>query len=804
MISSVLFMNQDWVLPALLFLMAAALLAAWSYRRSRLPWRWAGSCLTLKLLGVAALVFALLDPHWAEQRAKPGANDLVLLADNSQGMQIKDVGQTSSRGEQLRELLTRDDAPWLNRLRENFQLRRYAFDTRLEYTHDFHSLDFSGRATSLGHSLDTLKSRMENRPLAAVILFTDGNATDLAETPYDLEGFPPIYPVLIGGNTPLQDVAIERVTVNQTVFEDNPVTLQVSVQAHGYSGRKIAVQVFEFSPADSGSPAGPKLIAQQDENVRDQSGRLNFRFSLRPENRGLVFFQIRTAPLNELDRFPDAEASSEATLANNQRTVAVQLDQGPYRLLYVGGRPNWEYKFMNRALAEDDQLELTALIRLAKREPKFEFRGRAGERANPFFRGIDPADEEAERYDQPVLLRLNTRDQEELRAGFPSTAAELFQYHGIIAGSLEAEFFSREQMALLRRFVSERGGGFLMLGGAESFQEGGYQDTPISELLPVYLRASHRDRRPAHYNFSLTREGWLQPWIRLRATEAEEKNRLQTMPPFQVMNRVAGVKPGATALALFKDAQGTEYPGLTVQRFGHGRSAAFTLGDYWRWGTQSEQNQKDLAKSWRQIARWLVSDTPQRIDLRASPLPDDSRHGVRLEARAKNASFEPLENAAIELHTRFLGPASSPTEEEEQLVQPPVFIRAEPSSTEPGLYEAHYVPRWNGAYHVRAQVKDEKGNVVGKAETGWTSDPAAEEFKSLQPNRELLDRIARQTGGQVFTPDALDQLAALLPRREAPFRETWTTPIWHTPAFFVFALACFVGEWGLRRWKGLP
>jgi len=26
----------------------------------------------------------------------------------------------------------------------------------------------------------------------------------------------------------------------------------------------------------------------------------------------------------------------------------------------------------------------------------------------------------------------------------------------------------------------------------------------------------------------------------------------------------------------------------------------------------------------------------------------------------------------------------------------------------------------------------------------------------------------------------------------------------HTSAMFVFALACFLGEWGLRRWKGLP
>jgi hypothetical protein len=38
----------------------------------------------------------------------------------------------------------------------------------------------------------------------------------------------------------------------------------------------------------------------------------------------------------------------------------------------------------------------------------------------------------------------------------------------------------------------------------------------------------------------------------------------------------------------------------------------------------------------------------------------------------------------------------------------------------------------------------------------------------------------------------------------SPVMEGWTTPAWHTPALFGFALACLVAEWGLRRWKGLP
>jgi hypothetical protein len=79
---------------------------------------------------------------------------------------------------------------------------------------------------------------------------------------------------------------------------------------------------------------------------------------------------------------------------------------------------------------------------VAKREPKFDFRGRAGETSNPLFRGFgDQGRETAERYDQPVLTRLNTRDELELRAGFPKTPEELYGFRAIILDDIEAEFF---------------------------------------------------------------------------------------------------------------------------------------------------------------------------------------------------------------------------------------------------------------------------------------------------------------------------------------------------------------------------
>jgi hypothetical protein len=81
---------------------------------------------------------------------------------------------------------------------------------------------------------------------------------------------------------------------------------------------------------------------------------------------------------------------------------------------------------------------------------------------------------------------------------------------------------------------------------------------------------------------------------------------------------------------------------------------------------------------------------------------------------------------------------------------------------------------------------------------------AAEEFRSLTPNLALLEELAKKTGGEVIAAGDLEKFVRGLPARKAPVMETRLEPLWHTPVMFLLALAFFLGEWGVRRWKGLP
>lgn len=787
LLTTLIFSAQNRLWLAAVALGAIVLAVLWSYRSGPpAGLRWV--CAGLKIMGAAALCACLLEPLWSHQRARPGANVFAVLADNSQSLQIKDNGEARSRADALRTLLDPQRTQWQAALEDSYDVRRFSFDNRLQATRDLSELTFDGRGTALGSALRGLRERFDGRPLAGVLLFTDGNATDLPGASLDLAGLPPIYPMVLGRRAAFCDTAIGRVTVNQTAFEDAPVTIEADVSAVGLTGESILAQLFDSS--------GRKVL-EASQRARKHDDTLTFRLQCRPEKPGVTFYRLGVGLKTEVVGTNTPATSREVTLANNTRMIPVDRGQGQHRVLYVAGRPNWEYKFMNRAVQEDPQVQLVGLIRIARREAKFDFRGRGGETSNPLFRGFgNQSREDAERYDQPVLVRLNTRDELELRGGFPSTAEELYRYEAVILDDLEAEFFSPDQALLLQRFVSERGGGLLMLGGMECFQQGGYERTPIGEMLPLYLKRAEHTDAPGPVKFNLEREGWLQAWARLRENESDEKARLQEMPLFQLLNVAHEIKPGASIIATATDERGKQYPALATQRFGRGRTGACTVGDLWRWGMLNQETHRDLDKCWRQLVRWLVADAPQQVELTAEPA--EAGQAVNLQVRARDGKFHPLDDAAVSIEIQPLTTATTNS------ASGPLRLRAEPSLKEPGLYEVTYVPRSTGGYLAHAIATNSVGVEVGRAEAGWTTDLAAEEFRSLQPNFGLLQEIARRTGGELISPDQLEQFARRLPARKAPVMEDSTAPAWHTPAVLAFALACFAGEWGLRRWKGMP
>jgi len=275
------------------------------------------------------------------------------------------------------------------------------------------------------------------------------------------------------------------------------------------------------------------------------------------------------------------------------------------------------------------------------------------------------------------------------------------------------------------------------------------------------------------------------------AAQQKEATFTQIINDVKLLPTGGAAKPAAMVVATVSDGK-RDYPALVTQRFGRGRTAALMVGDLWHTGLGDEARQKDLGRAWRQMLRWLVADVPDAVEVRAEPQAD--AQSVRLDVRARDAKFEPIENARVTVKIERVGAKGADAE---------VTLPAEASTKEPGLYSASYIPRESGGYRVTASVVNESGATAGTAMTGWSTNLDCEEFRLLAPNRALMEQVAQKTGGEVVAPERLEEFAGEMPGRKAPITETVTEPLWHTPMMFLFALACFLGEWGLRRRWGL-
>ena len=775
--------SPQWMLGAAIVLGVAALALLWSYGRAPARRSVRIAAALLKGIGFAALALSLVEPLLTGMKPRRGANAFVILADNSQSMLIRDGKDTKTRGDWLRDRLAKENR-WNTRLEQDFDVRRYVFDSHLRATEGFDALTFDGVGSAVTTSLSAIARRFRGLPIAGVLLLTDGNRTDTEDI--DWSQLPPIYAVAPPSRGVARDIGVSRVSINQTNFESAPAVVRADVSAAGFAGESIVAAIID----ESG-----KEVERQEAKAPDDDKPLSFRFQFRPEHKGISFYSVHAFAASEdkaQDPAADPPATSEQTLANNSRLVVVDQGGGPYRVLYVSGRPDWEFKFLRRALSEDDQVQLLGLLRIARRQPKFDFRDSRDRSASRLFDGFDhPDPDTAERADQPVLIRLGVLDEVELRDGFPKSADELYRYHAIILDDLESSFFTPDQLALLRNFVSQRGGGLLMLGGPDSFAAGKYDRTPVGELLPVYLDRVASNTADVEYTLNLTREGWLQPWVRMRKTEEEEKQRMAQMPGFPTLNRSSGIKPGAVVLAEVLDREGNTIPALVAQQFGKGRVGALMLGQLWRWGLRREDpRESDLERSWRQTVRWLVADVPARVNVSVRPKADMSSPAVDLRVQVRDGEYLPLDNAKVALKI------SLPNGEN-------LTLDAEPDGRESGSYAATYMTKLPGAYRVVASATAPDGASVGDREAGWAAQPAADEFAHLQPDRDFLQTIATSTKGEVIDGDRLESFVASLDSRNAPIEEPWYSPLWHQPLYFLIAIACLTAEWGIRRVNGL-
>jgi len=78
-------------------------------------------------------------------------------------------------------------------------------------------------------------------------------------------------------------------------------------------------------------------------------------------------------------------------------------------------------------------------------------------------------------------------------AGAPERLLDLLNYDAVVMAGVTAEQLSENQLRLMKEYVYEFGGAFVMVGGDRGFGAGGYAGTDIEEVLPVKMKLSEKE-----------------------------------------------------------------------------------------------------------------------------------------------------------------------------------------------------------------------------------------------------------------------------------------------------------------------
>ena len=88
-----------------------------------------------------------------------------------------------------------------------------------------------------------------------------------------------------------------------------------------------------------------------------------------------------------------------------------------------------------------------------------------------------------------ALMRVLERTNIDARAvpatQFPTRLSEMLDADAVVLVNTDNSQFTLQQQNLLCRYVTELGGGMIMIGGPESFGAGGWIGSPVAKILPV-------------------------------------------------------------------------------------------------------------------------------------------------------------------------------------------------------------------------------------------------------------------------------------------------------------------------------
>ncbi len=759
---------EAWIV--FVFGLLAAVAIAATYRAERLSRARRVALATIRCGIVALVVIMLCRPALVLQRNKIESSHVALVLDASLSMATQDAaapaptpsGKTS-RLQAVQDVLLAEDATALRRLLELNAIQLYTFAGSAESSAFAGSADAlpglaeairatraDGVSTDLARAIEHVIEKGQGRRLAAVVLASDGRATQPTSLKDAIELAAgrqvPIYPVRVGSQDPVPDVEVGPLRAQDGVFVNDLLAVEAQLSARGLTQpTSVRVNLIEDKTGN--------IVAFENITVEPSAPAAVVELRTKLTRGGSARFRVEAVGL------PD-----EHNMENNVDRVDVTILEGGLRVLYVEGYPRYEYRYLKNALLREPTLQLSAYLL--------------------------EADEQFVQEGAEAIRR------------FPDTPEELGRFDLILFGDVDPRggWLTAAQMNMLLDFVGHEGGGFGLIAGERAAPHR-FLGTPLERLLPVAIDPGFQGRYDAAlttgFDPRLTPEGRRNRLLRFTADREANVGLLDSLPELFWIARTLGPKPGASVLLehpTLRTLSGS-MPVVVTGRYGAGKLFFQATDDTWRWRRHTGELLHDTY--WIHVVRELMRDSRGSPDRRFVLRTDRRTYPYGVSVRAEVQLFDP--QLLGEHQDRVEITASEREGERELPVAKFDALRISPQSN---VFEGIYVPPRPGGFSIEA------GGIAPlpgerSASVLFRVDRPDVETRRPEADHETLGRIAAATGGRVLDLSDLTEGLAGIRDRSVQIPDDVVETLWDSKLVWWIFLLMISMEWGLRKAFGL-
>jgi hypothetical protein len=526
---------------------------------------------------------------------------------------------------------------------------------------------------------------------------------------------------------PRNDVRVAGVDYSPIVRAPSRAIVAATVAATGPARKRVRVRLSE----------GARVVFETDTTLAPGVSEATVRIPVRvtePGRRELV--------LSVESKDGDLRAD------NNRRDIVIEVEKSRAKILIVDLTPAWELAFVTALVARDPAYECEVFVTARRTAAPVG----SVKRPDEFVPALAGAD-------------------------------------AVVLSSVSDEFLNPATVDAIRRFVTEKGGGLLVLPGPSSLFETAAAWGRLAEILPV------RGSAPMSFTLQYTLLG--------PAPQAASNPATADLVPlfsqveWQERAPLLGFYPGLAPTAgteVLLGVRGRSVPALAYTTAGKGRVATVAAGPLWRWKFVAESNgvyDELVARLFDVLTRGEESG---RFVLTSQKNVFDAGERPELYAEIFNEKLQPVTGGAVRVEIARVDSSGAETPLEQTPMQ-------RESADSPRLVaDLGALPA--GRYVARGSA-DLPGKTLQSKPLEFRVSTTSVEFQRTPQDRDALLRVARRQGGDYLAPEEAAELADKLPleRRRVP---TVSESVLRASApLFLLLLALLSGEWLLRKRAGM-